>query len=210
MVAYVLAFAFAVTTTPECPSTGETTFFQVENGFQGVRLLGANSYRSFFVGKSFRKADGGTPTPTGQAMFWLEDLMVQWGLVPADAFKAAAKASAVDTLEAHFAYEYGYLQDLAKKGAVKVANPQAYGVVNEKGPDGAVRSFKIWKVDTGAKLEGTQFWVTVVHLQGVVMLTIIAPTTAVGSAKRVIDSYMANFTSVDAPTCAKIHAERPK
>jgi hypothetical protein len=207
----VVLMSLALSASPKCPDTGATTFFDGGKGYRGFRLLGADSYRTFFVGKSFRKAEGHPATAPGRVMFWLDRLMVQWQLVDASAFKAAPTASEADKLKAHFDYEYGYMKSLADQGKVKTANLQVFNPIEEKGPDGKKRVFKIWHATMGEKLDATQFWVTTSHPLGVVMLMIIAGSPdEVNSAKAVIDSYMGNYSSVDQATCQRLQDETTK
>jgi hypothetical protein len=144
-------------------------------------------------------------------MFWLDDMMVQWQLVDGSAFKATPSASDIDKLKAHFDYEYGYLKNLAEQGKVKTANLKVFNPIEEAGPDGQKRVFKIWHAATGQNLEATQFWVTTSHPLGVVMLMIIATSPdQVNLAKAVIDSYMGNYSSVNPSTCQRLQDEVPK
>ena len=195
----------------QCPDNGDTTFFDGGKGFQGFRLLGANSYRSFFVGRSFRKATADAPGQPGRVMFWVDRLMVQWQLVETRVFQPNRSPSDRETLRAHLEYEHGYLKTLAEQGKLKVANLKVFEPIEKKGGDGKERLFQIWQATTGNRLEGTQFWVTTTNSQGVVVMAIIAPSQEdVGAAKAIIDSYMHNYGPVDELGCKRLQEDASK
>lgn len=207
----VVLLSLALSVSPKCPDTGATTFFDGGNGYRGVRSLGADSYGSFFVGKSFRKAEGELPPQPGSVMFWLDRLMVQWQLVDARAFQVAPAAPDSDKLKAHFDYEYGYLKGLAEQGKVKTADLKIFDPVEKAGPDGKKRVFKIWHAKVGEQLDATQFWVTTGHPLGVVVLSIMAMRPEdLKAAKAIVDSYMGNYSSSDPQECQRLQEEVSK
>ena len=123
MLALVPAYlaVLMLSASPGCPDTGATTFFDNGNGFQGYRLLGSDSYASFFVGRAFRKAAADESGLPGRAEFWVDRLLVQWQLVPASAFGASSSADRAK-LKAWLDFELGYVKRAASKAKASLAN----------------------------------------------------------------------------------------
>jgi hypothetical protein len=83
-----------------------------------------------------------------------------------------------------------------------------FNPIEKKGDDGKTRLFKIWKAVLGNETKGTQFWIATPHPRGVVALTLIVPAGApVPKARAVIDTYIANFASIDDASCKVLREE---
>lgn len=198
----------ALASTSVCPDDGDMTFFQGSKGFTGVGFFGDESFESYFVGPSFRKASSDEPMPPGRAMFWLGPILAQWQLVRSSAFQAPRGGSPKEVLDAHFAFEFGYLQELARQGKAHFAEAEQYEVIAKQGRDLRLRHFKIWQARVGSSLDGMQFWVTAAHPRGVVLLALILGDKAdEPSARKVIDSYIASFNGVDRQECQRLRQQ---
>lgn len=202
--------SLSLSAAPGCPDGGETLFFKVDQGFQGYRLIGGDSYRSFFRGRSFERGSAATPA-SGRAEFWVDEVLAQWMLVGRDAFLKEAPKDARELLEAFHRFQAGTLAEAGAGGAGTLGAARDFDPLEERGADGKLRPFKIWSSSLGRESEATQFWVATPHPLGVVVLSVIAPSAeAVSKAQAVIDSYMFNFGPLDAAGCARLRAEAAK
>jgi hypothetical protein len=200
--------SLSLSAAPTCPEGGETVFFQVDRGFQGFRLIGGDSYRSFFAGRTFERATSARPSPSGRAEFWVDEVLAQWMLVGRDAFLQGEVRDGRALLEAFYRFQTGTLAGAGATGAATLGAAQAFEPLAEKGADGKVRLFQIWKSALGKESEATQFWVATPHPLGVVVLSVIAPSAEVlEKARSVIQSYMFNFGPIDAAGCGRLRAE---
>ena len=198
----------ALASPPACPDEGDMTFFQGSQGFTGVGFFGDESFESCFAGPSFRKASTDEPMPPGRAMFWLGPILAQWQLVRSSAFQAPRGGSPKEVLDAHFAFEFGYLQELARQGKARFSEAQQYEVIAKQGRDLRLRHFKIWQARVGSSLDGMQFWVTAAHPRGVVLLALMLGDQADEPlARKVIDSYLASFSGVDRKECQRLRQQ---
>lgn len=199
-------------TTPEavipeggCPDTGATTFYKAEDGFQGFRLEGDASYRSYFPGSSWEKVPEGPP---GRAEFWLDGLYVGWNRIGQEEFLKAPSRTDREVLDAYYRWEFGYLTEMARTGKVSLGDVETYEPFEKRGNDGKTRLFKIWRAMLGSDKKGPQFWVATPHPRGAIVLTLIVPQGAsVKMARKVIDTYVANLSSVDDRACALLRRE---
>lgn len=202
-----LTISLSLSAPPGCPDGGETLFFKVDQGFQGYRLIGGDSYRSFFPGRSFERGSAATPA-SGRAEFWVDEVLAQWMLVGSEAFLKGAPKDARELLEAFYRFQAGTLAEAGAGGAGKLGAARGYDPLEERGADGKRRPFKIWRSSLGSESEATQFWVATPHPLGVVVLSVIAPSAqAVPKAQAVIDSYMFNFGPLDAAGCKRLRDE---
>ncbi len=190
-----------------CPDTGDTAFFDSPLGFQGVRLLGDESYRAIFPGEAFSTAAATVQTGTGRAEFWADKRLVQWQLVPAGVIKAPRGATPAQRLQAQADGELAYLRELVAQGQARASDVERFAPVEVKDAAGRPRPFLIWKAVMGGKREATQYWITTPHPRGVVMLTLIAPAAEDGGVKPFIDGYLASYAPLDAAACAQVRAE---
>jgi hypothetical protein len=190
-----------------CPDSGDTAFFESPLGFQGVRLLGEESYRATFPGKAFSTAAATAQTAAGRAEFWADKRLVQWQLVPAGVIKAPRGATEAQRLEAQADGELAYLKELVASGQARAGNVERFAPVEVKDAAGRARRFLIWKAVMGEQREATQYWITTPHPRGVVMLTLIAPTAEDAGVKPFIDGYLATYAPLDAAACAQVRAE---
>jgi hypothetical protein len=199
--------SLSLSAAPGCPDGGETLFYKVDQGFQGYRLIGGDSYRSFFRGNSFERGSAATPA-SGRTEFWVDEVLAQWMLVGREAFLRGPPKDGRELLEAFYRFQSGTLADAGATGAARLGAAQGFDALEERGADGKVRPFKIWKSSLGKESEATQFWVATPHPLGVVVLSVIAPSAqAVSKAQGLIDSYMFNFGPLDAAGCKRLRAE---
>lgn len=203
----LLSLSLSPNPSPGCPDGGETLFFKVERGFQGYRLVGADSYRSFFPGKTFERGSAAAPA-SARAEFWVDEVLAQWMLVGNDAFPSGGAKDGRALLEAFHRFQAGTLAEAGATGAARLGAPRGFDPLEERGADGKVRPFEIWKSSLGKESEATQFWVATPHPLGVVVLSVIAPSAqAVPKAQALIDSYMFNYAPLDAAGCNRLRAE---
>jgi hypothetical protein len=200
--------ALSLSAAPTCPDGGETLFLKVDRGFQGYRLIGDGSYRSFFAGRTFERGSSAKPV-AGREEFWVDELLAQWMLVAREAFLKADPKDAGALLEAFYRFQAGTLADAGTTGAGALGATKGFDALNEKGADGRARPFKIWKAALGA--EATQFWVATPAADGVVVLSVIATSRElVPKAQALIDSYMFNFGPIDAAGCRRLREQAGK
>jgi len=186
--------SLSLSAAPGCPDGGETLFLKADRGFQGYRLIGGDSYRSFFAGKALERASAGKPAAGGRAEFWVDDVLAQWMLVGREAFMEVVPKSEWQLLHAFHEFQSGAVAGIERE-------PQP---LEQKAGDGKPRLFDVWSAALGKASEATQFWVATPHPRGVVVLTVIAPSAdAIPKARAVIDAYMANYGPIDAAACKR-------
>lgn len=189
----------------ECPDTGSTLFYKVENGINGYKLFSKESYWSLFVGSEFHTVSGGPP-----GKFWMDGSLLEWALIPSSDFAAKKKkASVIPSLKSFFEYEAGFLKANVKKGLTEMEDFADYTPIRRKGADGVIRYFKVWSARLGKGTDKkTQYWIANLHPRGAVVLSIIQMNNNDNTKVKVlIDSYIANYGRVSSKVCETLNSD---
>jgi hypothetical protein len=189
----------------QCPNTGQTKVTKPSKGtgYYFFKFLGDSSYRYFLDGKTFSFNDKDDP---GRTFIFIDDFAYESNLEQrADVAKYVKSSEAVDILRAQAKHEQDYF---------KQADPSIvitdYGPSSRKNPDGTDdRSFYLWKKENApGKQAATQFMVSTLIEDGVVVLSLMLRTAAVSDddAFVQIQKYTSHFELLSSDLCARVLA----
>lgn len=184
-----------------CPDSGKVQFLNAQ-GAPGYFLqadYGKDGFTAYLHGKELEPKLAEQGEYRGN--FVMDDVAYQHLIVEREQFRPADDPDLrLDDLNAHFKWEFGYVQGLARSGQVTLGKHKSFGEVETETQYGKKRRFWIWEAElAGAK----QFFVTTAVPSGVISLTAIGvKPEQEEQVKAVIDNYMYRFASPELEDCA--------